>query len=372
MIDRSRISGTIALGQPTHQELLESFERKVQIICDRVASVAHGYHSGCYIVGRPGTSKTFTVKKELDRLEAPSTLQNARMTPMGLFSFIAEHPEHVIVLDDIPSLFKNDQAMQILMAALDGKPGQPRKVTYKSKDQDIHVLFSGAIIAISNLPLRRDPLAQALGSRVVMLEHEPTDEEIAAFMQHLAAKGHADLSSEECLEVVKFVIAETRSYDMRLDLRHLNKAWQDFRQDKHGRLRRLGRISFAPASRRLPRSPFFRCLNVMTSNSRGKRSGMQCGDFPMIGAHRWRPPALPNRRFTTVERRCWPTPIPLPHNPLIADYLTDSLFQRRLDEGPTATGLRRQNAIARARGPPFFFQPKDISNEQQNYRTQHF
>lgn len=235
MIDRSRINGTFALGQPTHQELLESFEQKVQIIRDRVVSVADGYQSGFYIVGRPGTSKTFTVKEELDRLEAPSTLQNARMTPMGLFSFIAEHPEHVIVLDDIPSLFKSDQAMQILIAALDGKPGQPRKVTYKSKDQDIHVLFSGAIIAISNLPLRRDPLAQALGSRVVMLEHEPTDEEIAAFMQHLAAKGHADLSSEECLEVVQFVIAETRSCDMRLDLRHLNKAWQDFRQDKHGR-----------------------------------------------------------------------------------------------------------------------------------------
>lgn len=235
MNTHSRINGTIALGQPSHEKLLESFERKVQLIRDRVASVAHGYHSGCCIVGRPGTSKTFTVKKELDRLEVPSTVQNARMTPMGLFNFIAEHPEHVIVLDDIPSLFKNDQAMQILMAALDGKPGQPRRVTYKSKDQDIHVLFSGAIIAISNLPLRRDPLAQALGSRVVMLEHEPTDEEIAAFMQHLASKGAGDMSAEECLDVVRFLIAETRSYDMRLDLRHLNKAWQDFRQDRHGR-----------------------------------------------------------------------------------------------------------------------------------------
>lgn len=68
-----------------------------------------------------------------------------------------------------------------------------------------------------------------------MLEHEPTDEEIAAFMRHLAAKGYDDLSSEECLKVVEFVIAETRSFDLRLDLRHLQKAWQDYRQDKHGR-----------------------------------------------------------------------------------------------------------------------------------------
>ena len=234
MITNSRPNGTTASRQPTHEESLESFRRKLQLIRDRVSSVARGYHTSCYLVGRSGTSKSFTVKQELDRLDVPSTIQNARMTPMGLFNFIAEHPEHVIVLDDIPSLLKNDQAMQILMAALDGKPGQPRKITYKSKDEDIHVMFSGGIIAISNLPLRSDPLAKALGSRVVMLEHEPTDEEIAAFMRHLGAKGHGDLSSEECLEVVEFLIAETRSYDKRLDLRHLNKAWQDFRQDKHG------------------------------------------------------------------------------------------------------------------------------------------
>lgn len=221
--------------QPSHEDLLESFERKQQLIRDRVASVALGYHVGCYIVGRPGTSKTHTVEEELERMDVPSVIQNARMTPMGLFCFLAEHPEHIIVLDDIGTLFKNDQAMQILMAALGGKPGEPRIVTYKSKDQDLRVQFSGAIIAISNVPLRRDPLAQALGSRVVMLEHEPTDEEIAAFMQHLAAKGHDDLSSEECLKVVEFVIAETRSFDLRLDLRHLQKAWQDYRQDKHGR-----------------------------------------------------------------------------------------------------------------------------------------
>jgi len=153
---------------------------------------------------------------------------------MGLFEFVAEHPEHVIVLDDISSLFKNDQAMQILLAALDGKPGEPRTVTYKSKDRDEKVLFTGSIIAISNIPLRCDPLARALGSRIVMLEHEPSDDEIAAFMRHLANDGHVDLSSDECREVVEFVIDETRHFDLRLDLRHLTKAWQDYRQHKDG------------------------------------------------------------------------------------------------------------------------------------------
>ena len=91
----------VSVGQPSPADLLQSFETKQQLIRDRVASVVHRYHTATYIVGRPGTSKTHTVREELERLEIPWVYQNARMTPMGLFGFIAEHPEHVIVLDDI-------------------------------------------------------------------------------------------------------------------------------------------------------------------------------------------------------------------------------------------------------------------------------
>lgn len=215
--------------------LVQEFERKLQIIRDRVKSVVHLYHTACYLVGRPGTSKTFTVKKELRRLDVPWEYRNARMTPMGLFDFIATHPEHILVLDDIGTLFKNEQALQILMAALDGDPGKARLVTYKSKDEDLTVWFTGGIIAISNVPLRNDRLAGALGSRVTSLEHEPTDDEIAAYMRHLSGRGYKGLDTYECLEVAEFVIDETRECDQRLDLRHLTKAWDDFRQCKDGR-----------------------------------------------------------------------------------------------------------------------------------------
>ena len=80
----------VSVGQPSEQDLLHSFEIKQQLIRDRVASVVHGYHTATYLVGRPGTSKTHTVREELERLEEPWVYQNARMTPMGLFEFIAE------------------------------------------------------------------------------------------------------------------------------------------------------------------------------------------------------------------------------------------------------------------------------------------
>jgi hypothetical protein len=219
----------------TDESLLESFEARLQLIRDRVRSVAEGYHTAAYLVGRPGTSKTFTVKEELERLRTAFLIRNSRMSPMGLFELLEENPEHVIVLDDIATLFNHKQALQILMAALDGDPEQPRTITYKTKDENRKVEFAGGIIAISNVPLRNDPLALAVASRVVQLEHEPTDQEIAAFMRRLAADGYKDdLSADQCQEVVEFVIEETRAYDERLDLRHLTKAFEDRRQWEHG------------------------------------------------------------------------------------------------------------------------------------------
>ena len=125
------------------EPVVKEFKAKLQLIRDRVGSVSGGYKTGVYIVGRSGTSKTYTVKEELEQLDRPWVIKNARMTPMGLFDFLANHPEHVIVLDDITSLFKNEQALQILLAALDGQPGEPRLVTYKSKDKDERIWCYG-------------------------------------------------------------------------------------------------------------------------------------------------------------------------------------------------------------------------------------
>src|SRR5262245_9780563 len=102
-------------------QFLASFGAKIQLIRDGVRGVAEQYHTACYVVGRPGVSKTFTAKETLAGLGVPWVCKNARMTPMGLFETLAEHPEHVLILDDIGTLFKEQQAMQILLAALDGE-----------------------------------------------------------------------------------------------------------------------------------------------------------------------------------------------------------------------------------------------------------
>jgi hypothetical protein len=228
-------TGRLELSAEDRQHLIE-FERRRDLVRDRTRSVAERYQNGCYITGRAGSSKTHTVREKLEELEAAYAYRNARMSALGLFAFLEEHPEHTCVLDDIPALFDQRQALQIIMAAMGGEPGKPRPVTYtiKSKRERNSFDFSGGIIAISNVPLRRDPLADAVASRVVILEHEPSDEMIAAFMRSQAIKGYEDMTPNECMDVVEFVIAQAKASDYRLDLRHMTKAWQDFRLHKHG------------------------------------------------------------------------------------------------------------------------------------------
>lgn len=91
--------------------------------------MAKGYQTGAYIVGRHGGSKTHTVCRVLDECEAAYSLVNGRVTPAALFDALAEWPDATLVIDDVPLLFAHPQAAQILMAAIGGDPGVPRRVT---------------------------------------------------------------------------------------------------------------------------------------------------------------------------------------------------------------------------------------------------
>jgi hypothetical protein len=115
-------------------------------------------------------------------------------------------------------LFTDRQAIQILLPALDGEARTPRTVTYWTRRGSERIQFYGGIIGVSNLPLKNDPLGQALSSRVKMVEHEPSDEEIVAFMRFLAAKGWQDLPPAEHQMVVEFLISESQELHQRLDL----------------------------------------------------------------------------------------------------------------------------------------------------------
>ena len=72
-----------------------------------------------------------------------------------------------------------------------------------------------------------------------------------------------------CREVVEFVIAEARASDYRMDLRYMEKSWQDYRLWKHGKSRNSWQDLVRSSMKRIvaPR--------VATSSSRASQKAME-------------------------------------------------------------------------------------------------
>jgi hypothetical protein len=229
-----------AEGGPTVNDApLKELDLRLAVIRDRVKGVALRHHTGLYLFGRAGTGKTHAVKQILNRIESPCEYHLGHLTPMGLFDLLDKYCDRTIVLDDVAEILTNNIALQILLAALGNQPDQngPRPVKYRRQGLDATVKFTGGIILISNLELRPAPLLAALKSRVHYLRHDPSDEQIAALMRHIAAQGRPQhgLSPAECLEVVEFVIVEGVRLGCRPDIRLLvDKALPDFAQHRAG------------------------------------------------------------------------------------------------------------------------------------------
>ena len=69
---------TAAGRKPARSAALKDYRRLITLLSDRVRSVARGFQTGAYIVGRPGAGKTHTVRRVLEACEADHVFLNAR------------------------------------------------------------------------------------------------------------------------------------------------------------------------------------------------------------------------------------------------------------------------------------------------------
>lgn len=216
------------------------FERQIKIVRDRVRGVVHGQANGVYIHGRPGTSKTHTVRTTLETLAVNHSYSSGHVTPIGLFDLIAENRDRVIVLDDVSAVFNQPIALQILLAAL-GNPhdgGRTRLVRYKTARETRIVPFTGGIICISNLPLdgHHHEVLAALSDRVFVINYEPTDEQIIAVIDRLASAGVGPVPPAEARMVAGFLIEQCKLFGMRPSVRlFVDKAVKDYELSSSGR-----------------------------------------------------------------------------------------------------------------------------------------
>ena len=213
-----------------HEELL----RQVKVIKDRVRGVVHGQSNGVYLHGRPGTSKTFTVRSTLETLAVSYSYSNGHLTPIGLFDLIAENQERIIVMDDVSAIFNQPIALQLLLAAL-GSPhdgSRNRLVKYKTAKETRVVPFSGGIICISNIPLdgHHHEVLAALKDRAFVVNYEPSDDQIIALIYTLAGEGVGGVSPDKARMVATFLIDQCKLRGVRPSVRlFVDTALMDFK-----------------------------------------------------------------------------------------------------------------------------------------------
>jgi hypothetical protein len=240
------LTGTFILCEKTMMEpqdvkLLAQLDSKMAIVRDRTRSVALGYTTGFFLYGDGGVGKSFAVLSELERLQADFKLHNSRMTGRGLFDALYDFPESIHVLEDMEAIFDDRMAQGVLRSALWGqvKDDCPvRVVTWRSHKTDLRCHFEGGVIIISNRPLADLPELNAIATRINPTQLHVSNEEAAALMREIAAKGYRrggqQLLPGACTEVAEYLIETSLNANRRLDLRLLVNSFSDRLQWEKG------------------------------------------------------------------------------------------------------------------------------------------
>jgi len=207
-------------------EMFKNIERLTKM-------VGRGIQPSLVITGGAGTGKTHIVKSTLEEMGLKESTDfvhfKGRATPAGLFVTLYENNDKIIVLDDCDSIFKDDDAVNILKAALDSY--DTRKISYIStkslKDEfgcevPRHFEFSGRIVFISNISQTR--LDEAIRSRSFVADVDLTNDQMFERIEQLMEKMESRVPATAkalALELMKELDAE---FEIEINLRSFIKA----------------------------------------------------------------------------------------------------------------------------------------------------
>jgi hypothetical protein len=238
--------GAVAPLSEADQRHLQTYQKKSQLLCDRVVGVVTGRTTGLYVWGPGGTGKSYTVENTLREHQANFRLHNSRMDGRGLFTAVERDPDAVHVLEDCEGMMKNRNVRGLLRSALwgqrDGGSGPMERVLtwpLGGGKRELCCHFEGGLIIVANLPPADLPEMEAVTTRIPVIHLAASDAEVRAMMRHLARQGYEDaegnrLTPAECLTIAEYVIGQCQGLDRSLDLRLLVNSYEDYLQWSNG------------------------------------------------------------------------------------------------------------------------------------------
>jgi hypothetical protein len=190
--------------------------------------VGRGIQPSLVITGMAGVGKTHLVKETLKGLGLSESKDfvhfKGRATAAGLFITLYQNSDKIIVLDDCDSVFKDDDAVNILKAALDSY--DTRKISYISskplKDEygdpiPPHFEFTGRIIFISNI--HQSKLDEAIRSRSFVSDITMNTTQMFTRMEQLMEGMERSIpiaAKQQALEIMKRLDSKYAGIDINL------------------------------------------------------------------------------------------------------------------------------------------------------------
>lgn len=218
------------MQKPSYADVVQ--QRDPSIMFDNLEQltrmVGKGIQPSLMVTGLPGTGKTHLVKETLRSMGLRESHEfvhfKGRATAAGLVITLYENSDKLILLDDCDSVFKDDDAVNILKAALDSY--DVRKISYISskplRDEfgnpiPAHFEFIGRIIFISNISQHK--LDPAIRSRSFVADISMTTTQMFERMHQLAATIEPCIPMEfklQALDIMQQLHAEYRGVSVNL------------------------------------------------------------------------------------------------------------------------------------------------------------
>ena len=238
-----RISKVSVNSDKSSKVLKESFEailnkRNPEVMFNNLKNltrmVGKGLQPSLVITGMAGMGKTHIVKETLAEMGLKESFEfvhfKGRATAAGLYITLYENSDKIIILDDCDSVFKDDDAVNILKGALDSY--DTRKISYitsrELKDSYLNPVprqfeFTGRIIFISNIEQHK--IDNAIKSRSFVQDINMSTDQVFIRMEQLLHKIEPSISNESkvmALDIMKELYSKYNNVEV--NIRSLIKA----------------------------------------------------------------------------------------------------------------------------------------------------
>ena len=243
----------------TEDQAIDRIAERFSILEEMTGATLDGIVRGMVVTGPPGVGKTFGVEQILEKdslfdvmADRPlrHTFVKGAMSAIGLYSTLYKYSDSksIVVLDDCDSILFNEDALNILKAALDS--GKKRRISWNSDSNFLRregvpgeFEFKGSVIFITNLKFDKvkgnkikDHL-EAILSRCHYLDltMDTARDKILRIKQIARDGGLFDtkgLSKEQEVEIIDFMVEnqkKLREVSLRMaqkiaDLRNMSKS----------------------------------------------------------------------------------------------------------------------------------------------------